>query len=254
MRLWGLAMYSSIVPAYSTLTSKWLDFGVLAICLGYLASASMSHANVGEAEWFPDRPDQQAYEWHYKPCPDCVPLEVPRDWQRMQRLAGLETVHYLKAKSDKMGDAYSFAPNGLVLSEAALRLPRCQLDFVVGHELVHLAMHDYDEDANSVAVLSGMKPSWTHNGKQALSLLSGDYALAIKMASVWQGQERWADWVGALLAAEGAGCTLQVGALPYLDAKAGYGGGIGAAHEADAVRARFLAGFSEPVARLAARW
>lgn len=106
-----------------------------------------------------------------------------------------------------------YAPNTLVLSASALNLPRCQLDFVVGQELVHLAMHDFDEDAHSAAVLSGVAPSWMHNGRRALSVLDGDYGLALRMDSIWQGQERRADWVGVLLAAEDGGCTVHEGAL-----------------------------------------
>lgn len=248
-------MYASMVPAHPANTGRRADFVTLTFIGLYLASASSAGSSVDEAAWFPDRPAQTRYEWRYEPCMGCVPLEPQRDWLKMQQLAGLGKVHFLRAPGNQWGDAYSIAPNALVLSEAVLRLPRCQLDFVIGHELVHLAMHDFDEDAQSLAVLSGFRPDWTRNGQRALSLLDGDYRLALQMSSIWQAQERRADWVGALLSAEGGGCTLQNGALAYLGAnQAGYGGGLGASHEANAARAEELAGFAEPVLRLAARW
>jgi len=218
------------------------------------SGASASRSSEGTAEWFPDRPDRWAYEWQYAPCKGCTALEPQRDWLRMQQLAGLKKVHFLRTPDNRWGDAYSFAPNALVLSDAALRLPRCQLNFVIGHELVHLAMHDSDEDARSAAVLSGYRPDWTRNGIRALSLLDGDFRLTLLMSSIWQSQERRADWVGALLAAQGSGCTLQEGALAYLAMnQAGFGGGLGAEHEANAKRVHDLAGFAEPVMRLAER-
>lgn len=247
-------MYSSMVASRPAKASRWGDLLALAFFVVYLAGASMPRPKVERAVWFPDKPRQVAYEWRYAPCSGCVPIEPQRDWLEMQRLAGLTQVHFLRVPDNILGDAYSYAPNALVLSTSALHLPRCQLDFIVGHELVHLAMHDFDEDAHSASVLSGLSPSWTRNGRRALSLLDGDYGLALRMGPIWQGQERRADWVGALLAAEGGGCTLQEGALSYFREQSGYGGGIGAAHQADAERLRFLAGFAEPAARLAARW
>lgn len=245
-------MYSSILPAGPESVSWRLDLVAVLIFTLYLAAAVTSDSVARHAAWFPDRPMQTAYEWQYTPCDGCQPLEPRRDWLKMQQLAGLEGVRFLAAPNEQRGDAYSFAPDTVVLSPRALRLPRCQLSFIVGHELVHLAMRDPDEDARTASVLSGLRPTWTQNGQRALSLLDGDYGLAIKMSSIWQQQERRADWVGALLAADGAGCTLAESAMPYLD-QAGYGGGIGAAHQADAARIRFLRGFASPAQRLASR-
>jgi len=248
-------MYSSMVPSGPSWTGRRLDLIATAFFALYLAGVSASDSTaVDRAIWFPDKPIQAAYEWSYAPCEACVPVAPQRDWQKMQQLAGLSSVHFLVASGDQWGDAYSFAPNAVVLSRSAMKLPRCQLDFVIGHEMVHLAMHDFDEDAHSVAVLSGFRPGWTQNGSLALSLLDGDYRLAIQMSPIWMEQERRADWVGALLSAQGGGCQIQEGALAYLTKQAGYGGGIGAAHEVNSARARFLEGFSEPAARLAARW
>jgi hypothetical protein len=249
-----MAMYASILVSGPVTTSRWLYLLAFLSLMLYLTGASSSSTEVGQATWFPDKPIQAAYEWHYAPCEHCVPVAPHRDWQKMQQLSGLAKVHFLVSPNDQWGDAYSFAPNAVVLSRAALKLPRCQLDFVIGHELVHLAMHDFDEDAHSVVVLSGVRPSWTRNGKRALSLLDGDYRLALKMSPIWMDQERRADWVGALLSAQGGGCQIRDGALSYLADQRGYGGGIGAAHEDSAARTHFLEGFAEPAARLAARW
>lgn len=246
-------MYSSMLSS-TALSSLRLDLIALGVFAIYLVGASASNSSVDRAIWFPDKPSLAAYEWHYIPCKGCTALEPQRDWLRMQHLAGLEQVHFLVATNGQWGDAYSYPPNALVLSKAALNLPRCQLDFIIGHELVHLAMRDFDEDANTVTVLSGFSPTWTRSGKQALSLLDGDIALALKMATTWQAQERRADWVGALLSAEGGGCTLREGALPYMRSQSGYGGGIAAEHELSGERAHFLVGFAEPAARLASRW
>lgn len=247
-------MYSSMLANGIAVPSRLADLVALSFFALYLAGASASNTSVGQAIWFPDKPAPAAYEWHYAPCKGCAAVEPQRDWLRMQHLAGLAKVHFVVAPDEQWGDAYSYPPDALVLSPAALNLPRCQLDFVIGHELVHLAMRDFDEDAHTAAVLSGFSPTWTHNGKRALSLLDGNIVLALKMSSDWQAQERRADWVGALLSAEGGGCTLEDGALPYMQSQTGYGGGIAAAHEPSMERAHFLMGFAEPAERLASRW
>lgn len=203
--------------------------------------------------WFPDTAATLAYRWHYVPCSGCDVLEPAPVWSTMQALAGLEEVHFLRAPDEQWGPAYSFPPNAVVVSPEALRLPVCQLNFLVGHELVHLAQRHFDEDARAAAVLSGLAPAWTSSGKRALSLIEGDFGLALKMAPLWQQQEREADWVGALLAAQASGCSLEAGALAYLEAQIGQGGGLAAAHEDSGERVRHLRGFADIAARLAAR-
>ncbi|MFZ5483297.1 MAG: M48 family metalloprotease [Pseudomonadota bacterium] len=203
--------------------------------------------------WFPDIAATVAYRWQYAPCPGCEALEPAPVWLRMQALAGLDEVHFLLSPDEQWGPAYSFPPNAVVVSREALRLPACQLNFLVGHELVHLAQRHFDEDARAAAVLSGLAPGWTTSGKRALSLIEGDFGLALKMSPLWQQQEREADWVGVLLAAQASGCSLEAGALAYLEQQAGQGGGLAAAHEDSVERVRHLRGFTDIAAQLAVR-
>ena len=51
-----------------------------------------------------------------------------------------------------------------MLAPSALKLPDCQLAFLVGHELVHLAQRHFDEDAHSLLVLSAKPANWTLAG------------------------------------------------------------------------------------------
>ncbi len=169
----------------------------------------------------------------------------------MADLAGRSDIRFLATVSEDKESAYSYAPNVIILAPSALRLNTCQLAFVVGHEIGHIAQRHFDEDARLLSVVSGKGASWTGNGDRAMSLLDGNIALAIKLSQHWQRQEREADWLGALLSAEAYGCTLDEGAVPYLQAAAGDGGGIGAAHEPSAARVRWLKAFAESARRLA---
>lgn len=232
--------------------SRWLDvLAVLLLCL-YFTGASLATPDPERADWFPDQPTTNAYDWHYAPCPGCVPATPERAWLKMRDLAGLKAVHFLLAPNERYGPAYSFPPDAVAISPEGMALPACQLNFLIGHELVHLAQRHFDEDARVAAVLSGLQPDWTHSGKRALSLLDDNFPLALRMSSFWQQQEREADWIGMLLTAQASGCTAEESALSYLRSQIGYGGGIAAAHEDSAARAAFLAGFAEPTARLAA--
>ena len=171
----------------------------------------------------------------------------------MAKLAGIGDIRFLRAELSTNGPAWSFAPGTVVLSAATLRLPRCQLDFVIGHELVHIAQRHFDEDAHDVSVLSGKPPTWTSAGEDAMALLEGDFPLALRMSPFWRQQEREADWVGALLAAQAGGCTLEDGALAYLGGDEASGGGLIAAHDENVERMRFLMNFVESAKRLAQR-
>lgn len=246
-------MYPSALLLSPVAVGKWPYLLVMLLLGLYLAGASLATPAPQRSAWFPDEPSSVAYEWYYTPCRGCVSLAPQPDWLKMRDLAGLAEVHFLLAPGEQWGAAYSFPPNAVAISPAALKLAPCQLNFLVGHELVHIAQRHFDEDAGTAAVLSGFDPSWTRSGKRALSLLEDNFALALKMSPMWQQQEREADWVGALLAAQAGGCGMREGALAYLGEDAGYGGGLAAAHEISGARVDFLAGFADSAAILAAR-
>lgn len=246
-------MYSAILPLNPAAHGK-RPYLYMALLLGlYIGGVALLQPDALRQAWLPDVHNPATYDWHYSPCEGCVRLDPPPAWLAMSSLAGLSGVHFLRAPGEQWGPAYSFPPDAVAISPAALKLPPCQLNFLVGHELVHIAQRHFDEDASVAAVLSGLAPSWTRSGKRALSLLDDNFALALKMSPVWQQQEREADWVGAMLAAQASGCGLAEGALPYLGQQAGYGGGLAAAHEGSAARVRHLSGFADLAARLAAR-
>jgi hypothetical protein len=67
---------------------------------------------------------------------------------------------------------------------------------------------------------------------------------------LWQEQENDADWMGALLAAQACGCSIESGALAYLRHESEAGGGIAAAHAPSAERIRRLLPFTESARRL----
>lgn len=140
-----------------------------------------------------------------------------------------------------------------MLSPSALKLKACRLAILVGHEIVHIAQRHFDEDAVALSVSSGRPANWTRQGSQAMELADGDFGLALRVSHLWQEQEREADWLGALLAAQACGCSIESGAITYFRQDTGAGGGITAAHPATAERMRQLVPFAEPAQRLATR-
>ena len=156
------------------------------------------------------------------------------------------------APSEANGPAYSFAPNAVVIAPSALKLGFCHLSFLIGHEIVHLAQRHFDEDAVAATALSGKPENWTRKGAEAMQLLEDNFILALRMSVLWQQQEREADWVGALLAAQACRCNIEDSALSYLRADQDDGGGVAAAHERSASRVRFLQAFGLSAKRLAA--
>ncbi len=209
---------------------------------------SAEHATAG---WFPDPPATRHFAWVYEPCPGCEVLAPRPEWRRMATLAGLRNVRYLKSPDENKGPGYSAAPNVLVLTDSALNLDRCQLAFVIGHELVHLAQRHFDEDAVALSVYSGKPGNWTDQGEVAMQLVEGDFGLALRVSHLWQAQEEEADWMGALLAAQASGCSIESSALAYLRHETDAGGGMAAAHAPSAERIRLLLPFAESARRLA---
>ena len=171
----------------------------------------------------------------------------------MAALAGLENVRFKGAPDEKGGQAYSVAPNVVVLSPSALKLKTCQLAFLVGHELTHIARRHFDEDAIALSVLSGKPAHWTDKGDDAMQLADGDFGLVLRVSHLWEDQEHEADWLGALLAAQAGGCSIEASALAYFRNDRDLGGGIGAAHASTAERMQQLQPFAESARRLAER-
>jgi Zn-dependent protease with chaperone function len=216
-------------------------------------SGSLHAAQPTSAEWFPDRPTFRHYAWEEQPCPGCKVLVPQHAWNRMAALAGLPKVQFKAAADESGGDAYSLAPDVVVLSPAALKLRRCQLAFLVGHEIVHIAQRHFDEDAIALSVYSGKPADWTRQGNEAMELVDGDFGLALRVSHLWQQQEQEADWLGALLAAQACGCSIESGAIAYFRQDPGSGGGMAAAHAAGMERIRQLTPFTESAQRLAAQ-
>ena len=219
-----------------------------------LAGLCAQHGQAAQAGWFPDAPTFRVYSWTYQPCPGCQALAPRPAWSRMAELAGLPAIRFELAPDEAQGQAYSAAPDVVVLSPAALRLERCELDFVVGHEIAHIAQRHFDEDAIALSVFSGKPAHWTQRGEDALQLAEGDFALALRVSHLWQAQESEADWLGALLTAHASGCRIEAGALAYFRREGdASGGGVAAAHAANGERVRHLLPFAESARRLAER-
>ena len=221
-----------------------------ALCLVMLVWANRAHA--APAVWFPDAPRFTRYDWSGTPCPGCTPLSARAEWQRMALLAGVPNVRFRLAPDESLGPAYSVAPDNVVLSPAALELEICQLAFLVGHEIVHIAQRHFDEDAIALSVLSGKSPHWTARGEDAMQLTDGDFGLALRASHLWQAQELEADWLGSLLAAA-CGCDIEAGALAWFRHDGASGGGLAAAHAASHERTSQLTPFIEMARRLAVR-
>jgi len=205
------------------------------------------------ADWFPDAPTFRHYAWADQPCPGCKTLSPQPTWTRMALLAGVPAVRFKAAPDESGGDAYSVAPDVVVLSPSALKLAACQLAFIVGHEIVHIAQRHFDEDAIALSVYSGKPAYWTRQGEDAMQLADGDFGLALRVSHLWQQQEQEADWVGALLAAQACGCSIESGALAYFRNDSDSGGGIAATHATSAERMRQLIPFTESAQRLMAQ-
>jgi hypothetical protein len=232
--------------------ARWRTGIGLLFCLGLSVSFRAAAIEPTPASWFPEQPDTPRFDWTYQACEGCRAMTPRPEWLAMARLSGLDQVRFLLAPDETNGPAYSFAPNVIVLAPSALKLQPCHLSFLVGHELVHIAQRHFDEDAITAVVIAGKQQDWTRSGAKAMQLLDDNFPLALKMSGVWQQQEREADWVGALLAAQACRCTLEQSALSYLRKDAGYGGGIAAAHEDSAMRVRFLESFADSAKRLIA--
>lgn len=169
----------------------------------------------------------------------------------MAKLAGVTSVRFLSTSDDTDGPAYSAAPNVVVLGPSALKLERCQLAFVIGHEIIHIALRHFDEDAYALSVLSGKLANWTSRGDDAMQVTEVDFSLVLDVSHLRQQQEHDADWMGALLAAQACGCSIESGALDYLRQENEAGGGVGAAHGRSAERIQKLLPFAESARRLA---
>jgi hypothetical protein len=220
--------------------------------LPLLACACLS-ARAAPAIWFPDAPTFRHYTWTYHPCPGCNALVPQPAWTRMAALAGLPAVRFQGAPDESSGPAYSAAPDVVVLSPSSLKLASCQQAFLIGHEIVHLALRHFDEDAIALSVYSGKSAYWTQQGEDATQLVDGNIGLALRVAHLWQQQEHEADWLGALLAAQASGCSIEAGALAYLRRDGEAGGGIAAAHAPSTERMRQLLPFAESAQRLTGR-
>lgn len=236
----------AVDPAWRSIRNGLLS---LLACASLPAQAAQS----AQANWFPDSPTFRFYTWTYRPCPGCQALSPRPAWARMVALAGLPAVRFQAAPDESAGQAYSAAPDVVVLSPAALQLERCQLAFLIGHEIVHIAQRHFDEDAIALSVFSGKPAHWTHKGEDAMQLVEGDFGLALRVSHLWQEQEHEADWVGALLAAHASGCSIEAGALAYFRQDAESGGGIAAAHAPSGERMRHLLPFAESARRLTKR-
>jgi hypothetical protein len=222
------------------------------VVCAFLLAIPVAHAREStRANWFPDQPSIPHFDWTYAPCEGCRALKPRAEWIAMARLAGLKDVHFLLAPNEDSGPAYSYAPKAIVVSPSALKLQPCHLSFIIGHEMVHVAQRHFDEDALAISALSGKSENWTHNGEEVMHLLEDNFGLALRMSEVWQQQEEEADWVGALLAAQGCQCNLEDSALSYLRADKRYGGGVAAAHDTSLNRLHFLQAFAESARRLA---
>ena len=217
------------------------------------AGLSSHEANSAPAAWFPEPPAIRHYDWTYQPCPGCEELAPRSEWVRMAELAGVPNVRFINASDENNGPAYSTPPNVVVLTPSALKLEACQLAFVIGHEIVHIAQRHFDEDAIALSVMSGMSNNWTDQGAEALQLADGDFGLALRVSHLWQEQENEADWMGFLLAAQACGCSIESSALAYLRHEMDAGGGLAAAHAPSEERIRHLLPFTESARRLAQR-
>lgn len=205
------------------------------------------------AVWFPDSPTFRHYDWADQPCPGCKALSPSPTWTRMAALAGLKEVQFRVAPDESGGQAYSVAPNVVVLSPSALKLKTCQLVFLVGHEITHIARRHFDEDAIALSVLSGKPAHWTDKGEDAMQLADGDFGLLLRVSHLWEDQEHEADWLGALLAAHAGGCSIEASALAYFRHDNESGGGMAAAHAPSMERMRQLLPFTESAQRLTER-
>ncbi len=219
---------------------------VLIIC----ASWSGQSATAAPADWFPDPPALRHFAWSHQHCPGCQAYDAPPAWQNMAELAGVRAIRFFLSPDESLGPAYSAAPNVIVLTPAALQLKACQLAFVIGHEIVHIAQRHFDEDAVALSVYSGRPGNWTDSGEAAMQLTEGDFGLALRVSHLWQAQEQEADWMGSLLAAQACGCSIESGALAYLGDEINAGGGLAAAHAPSMERIRRLMPFTESAKHL----
>ena len=228
---------------------RWLAAAML--CLPMLLGAARAGA-AQPAPWFPDAPTFTHYDWSGTPCTGCEALAAQPDWRRMAGLAGVPGIRFRLAPDEAQGPAYSVAPDIVVLSRAALTLQPCQLAFLVGHEIVHIAQRHFDEDAIALSVLAGKPAHWTARGEAALQLTDGDFGLALRAAHLWQAQEAEADWLGSLLAAA-CGCDIEAGALAWFRQDEASGGGLAAAHASRHERTQQIEAYADMARRLSAR-
>lgn len=220
---------------------------LLGVCLfathARAGTPNSSDSTIHKADWFPDTPNVPHFRWEQRPCPSCTELTKTGHWRKMVSLAGLHDIHFLLAPDDQNGMAYSIAPATIVLSPTAMRLGNCALNFVVGHELTHLALRHYDQDVATLASLTHQTITPDISGDDVIQMLDGDFSLALKMSPYWEAEEREADWAGSLLAAQACGCSIEKGAIAFLRSAESEGGGIAASHKTDKERIKELKPF-----------
>jgi len=221
---------------------------VLCLVCGFASGALAG--GLHKAPWFPGPPNIDRFSWTAEACEGCDALTPRSEWMAMAALAGLDDISYLRAPDESKGPAWSYAPNVVVLAPSALKLPDCQLAFLVGHELVHIAQRHFDEDAHDLLVLSGKSANWTLSGETAMGLLDGDFSLALRMSPTWLQQEREADWVGSLLAAQACKCSLEKSALSYFSGNGQSGAGLASSHDTESERVNFLKPFTDSARKL----
>ena len=227
--------------------------GCAVLCLACGLVAGALAGVLDRASWFPGQPNIDRFSWTGEACDGCEALTPRSEWNAMAALAGLDDISFLLAPDESQGPAWSYAPNVVVLAPSALRLPHCQLAFLIGHELVHIAQRHFDEDAHDLLVLSGKPANWTLAGETAMGLLDGDFALALRMSPIWQQQEREADWMGSLLAAQACKCSLEKSALSYFSRPGQSGGGLASSHDTESERMSFLKSFVDSARKLSSR-
>ncbi len=243
-------MYHSTMLNSRTYPERAPAVGFTLALILYFTGVSVATPSVHRTDWLPDAATNFRYQWSGQLCDGCRLIEPRFAWRKMQHLAGLTDVRFVVSPDESLGSAYTLPPNILVVSNSTLGLPRCQLNFVIGHELVHLAQRHYDEDAATAATLSGRNPSWTKSGDRAMTLLEDNFVMALRMSDIWRAQEREADWVGVMLSAEATGCTVEDGGQAYLKRSDGHGGGLAASHDLTIDRLHLLAGFASMADRL----
>lgn len=170
------------------------------------------------ADWLPDSSTVPVADWGQQPHCQARPVDAATSLLFAELKARISTSARLHICEGKALDLAQALPDQVIeISETIAKLPKCQLAFVLGHELGHLRLHHADAEVRLIAYLARLPEV---SAPEAMAAIDFNLGLGLMTSEFLQAQEKEADWVGQFLAAE-VGCAPEVSGEAWLASLAG---------------------------------